>query len=75
MASWLSSIPTGTCANNAAPIGAILTVTDTDTGGSVTCQVVSRGPYGPGRVVDLAETTFARLAPPSHGLINVRVTW
>jgi Lytic transglycolase len=75
LATWLDSIPTGTCANNAAPMGAILTVTDTSTGKSVTCQVVSRGPYDRGRVVDLAEGTFAQLAPPSQGLINVRVTW
>lgn len=75
VASWLDIIPTGTCANNVAPMGAVLTVTDTDTGGSVTCVVVSRGPYGAGRVVDMAVATFARLAPPSDGLINVRVTW
>jgi hypothetical protein len=75
VASWLDTIPAGTCANNVAPMGAILIVTDTDTGASVTCQVVSRGPYVSGRVVDLEEETFARLAPPSQGLINVRVTW
>jgi hypothetical protein len=75
LASWLDIIPAGTCANNIAPMGAVLTVTDTDTGAAVMCQVVSRGPYGSGRVVDLAVETFAQLVPPSQGLINVRVTW
>jgi rare lipoprotein A (peptidoglycan hydrolase) len=75
LATWLDTIPAGTCANNAAPMGAVLTVTDVYTGQSVTCQVVSRGPFGPGRVIDLAKNTFAQLAPPSQGLIDVRVTW
>jgi rare lipoprotein A len=71
----LATIPTGTCANNAAPMGATITITDTATGVSVTCVVVSRGPYAAGRVVDIAEATFARMAPPSQGVIPVRVTW
>ena len=37
--------------------------------------VRSRGPYVQGRVVDLARSTFARLAPPSRGVIDVRVEW
>jgi rare lipoprotein A (peptidoglycan hydrolase) len=56
-------------------MNAILTVTDVHTGASVTCQVVSRGPFGPGRVVDLAIETFSQLAPPSQGVVDVTVTW
>jgi hypothetical protein len=74
-ATWLKTIPTGTCANNAAPIGATITVTDSSSGMTVACVVVSRGPYGPGRIVDLAEATFAALAPPSQGVVSVRVSW
>ncbi|HSS09601.1 MAG TPA: hypothetical protein VLL25_06940 [Acidimicrobiales bacterium] len=56
-------------------MGATLTVTDTATGVSVTCVVVSRGPYGGGMVVDLAAGTFAVLAPLSQGVVSVRVSW
>jgi rare lipoprotein A (peptidoglycan hydrolase) len=56
-------------------MGATLTVTDLSTGASVTCVVVSRGPYGGGRILDMAEPTFAQLADPSVGVIEVRVTW
>jgi len=73
-ATWLNTIPTGTCANNGAPIGATLTVTSSS-GATVVCKVVSRGPYGAGKIVDLAEGTFAELAPPSQGVVGVRVRW
>jgi rare lipoprotein A (peptidoglycan hydrolase) len=73
-ATWLNTIPTGTCANNAAPMGAAITVTSSS-GSTVVCKVVSRGPYGAGRIVDLAEGTFAALAPPSQGVVSVRVGW
>jgi hypothetical protein len=73
-ATWLNTIPTGTCANNAAPMGATITVTSSS-GSTVACKVVSRGPYGAGRIVDLAEGTFAELASPSQGVVSVRVGW
>lgn len=44
-------------------------------GESVTCRVVSRGPFVTGRVVDLAKSTFAKLSPISQGLVGVSVTW
>ncbi len=73
IASWLD-IAAGTCANNAAPMGTVITVTSS-TGVSIQCKVVSRGPFGPNRVVDLAATTFARLGSLSQGLVSVTVTW
>lgn len=72
-ASWLNTIPSGTCANNAAPMGSVITVTSA--GISVTCRVVSRGPFVAGRVVDLAMATFATLGPVSRGLVPVSVSW
>jgi rare lipoprotein A (peptidoglycan hydrolase) len=74
-ATWLDTIPTGTCANNDAAMGEVISVTAVGTGVTVTCRVVSRGPYGAGRIVDLAEATFALLAPPSQGVVAVRVSW
>lgn len=73
VASWLD-ISAGTCANNAAPMGAIITVTSV-AGITITCKVVSRGPFGVGRVVDLARATFAALQLPSRGLVDVSVSW
>jgi len=73
MASWLDTIPAGTCANNTAPMGATITVTNL-LGVSVTCKVVSRGPFVAGRVVDLAKSTFALLGSLGQGLVTVTVT-
>jgi rare lipoprotein A len=73
VASWLS-IAAGTCAENAAPMGAMLTVTNA-AGVSITCKVVSRGPFVSGRVIDLAASTFSQLGPLTQGLISVTVTW
>jgi rare lipoprotein A len=73
-ATWYDSAE-GRCAANVVPLGTLLIVTSRATGASVTCRVVSRGPYGHGRVVDLARRTFARLAPPSAGVIEVVISW
>jgi rare lipoprotein A len=73
VASWLN-IAAGTCANNDAPMGATLTVTNS-VGMSVACKVVSRGPFVAGRVVDLSASTFALLGSLSRGLVSVTVTW
>ncbi len=73
-ATWLATIPTGTCADNGAPMGSTIRVT-TAAGASITCRVVSRGPFAVGRIVDVAKATFALLAPTSQGVVNVRVTW
>jgi rare lipoprotein A (peptidoglycan hydrolase) len=55
-------------------MGSTITIT-TVSGAKATCRVVSRGPFAPGRVVDLAKATFALLAPTSQGVVDVRVTW
>lgn len=73
-ASWYRG-PDGECAHNSAPIGSIIRVTNLDNGRSTTCRVAGRGPYGAGRIVDLTETTFARLAPTSQGVFPARVDW
>jgi rare lipoprotein A (peptidoglycan hydrolase) len=73
-ATWLDTIPTGTCAENNAPMGATLLIT-TASGATATCRVVSRGPYAAGRIVDVAKATFALLASTAQGVVNVRVSW
>jgi len=65
----------GECASNNAPIGTILTITNTDTHASTTCRVAGTGPFVSGRPVDLTQGVFARLAPLSQGTFHVRVSW
>ncbi len=63
------------CAHKTIPKGIVLTVTNINTGGSITCEVGDRGPYVEGRILDLSKYAFSRLANPSTGLIWVKITW
>jgi hypothetical protein len=67
--------PDGTCAHRTLPFGTLVRVTDLANGRTVTCRVADRGPYVSGRILDLAKTTFAQLAPTSTGVIQVRIEW
>lgn len=74
-ASWYNA-PAGSCASPTLPLGTVITVTNLANGATATCTVEGRGPYGGGnRIVDLDQTTFAKLAPLAQGVINVRITW
>jgi rare lipoprotein A len=73
-ASWYAYNP-GQCAHPTIPKGTVVTVTRISTGVSVTCVVTDRGPYDGGRIIDLDRSTFARLADPGAGVIEVRITW
>jgi hypothetical protein len=73
-ASWYPA-PAGTCAHPSLPLGTIVTVTDLANGRTTTCRVADRGPYQGGRIIDLSESTFAQLASPSSGVIEVRISW
>lgn len=63
------------CAHKTIPKGIVLTVTNLNTGASITCEVGDRGPYVEGRILDLSKYAFSRLANPSSGLIWVKITW
>ena len=67
--------PDGTCAHRTLPFGTLVRVTNLANGRTVTCRVADRGPYVSGRILDLAKTTFAQLAPTSTGVIQVRIEW
>jgi rare lipoprotein A len=56
-------------------MGTVVTVTNLANGRKVQCRVADRGPNVAGRIIDLAKTTFDDLAPPSSGVIDVRITW
>lgn len=73
-ASWYDA-PAGTCAHKTAPLGTVITVTNLDNGQTTQCKVADRGPYSGSRIIDLAKTTFAQIADPAAGVINVRISW
>lgn len=57
------------------PFGTYVTVTDGVSGRSVTVVVNDRGPFSPGRIVDLSPEAFERLAPLGRGVLDVRLSW
>jgi rare lipoprotein A len=73
-ASWYDYNP-GECAHQTLPKGTVVTITNLSSGATATCTVTDRGPYGAGRIIDLDKSTFAQLADPSSGIIQVRITW
>lgn len=60
-----------TFAHRSLPFGTRLIVTNQDNGRSVVVRGNDRGPFSPGRVLDLSEAAFARIASPSQGLARV----
>ncbi len=62
------------CASRTVPRGTTVRVTAAS-GASITCTVDDYGPFGAGRIIDLSEQGFSRLASLSTGVISVTVTW
>ncbi len=62
-----------TCAHPSAPFGTRLRVTDLDTGRSVEVTVNDRGPYVPGRIVDVSLAAARKLGIVERGVARVRV--
>jgi peptidoglycan lytic transglycosylase len=60
-------------AHKSLPCGTVVRVEDTDTGRSVEARVTDRGPYVPGRIVDLSWGAFQQLDPTGPGLLHVNV--
>ena len=76
LATWYDPPWSGlTAAHPWLPFGTYVSVTDVDTGRSVTVVVNDRGPFAPGRIIDLSPEAFERLAPVGHGVVNVRLDW
>ena len=57
------------------PFGTDVTVTDLATGRSVTVVIDDRGPFAPGRVIDLSPEAFAQLSPLGRGVVHVGLSW
>ena len=75
IASWFGA-PDGTCAHRTLPMGTIVKVTRIHNGAVASCKVADRGPtLETGRLIDLSDDTFEKLAAKEAGLIDVRIEW
>jgi rare lipoprotein A (peptidoglycan hydrolase) len=76
-ATWyeLEGARAGICAHKTLPFGTIVTVTNTNTGRSIQCEVGDRGPFVDGYIIDLFRTDFEQLAPTSSGWFPAKITW
>ena len=61
------------CAHKYLPFGTKIRVTDKKSGKSVIVRVTDRGPYGPGRVVDLSLAAAKKLGIEKSGLTRVKI--
>lgn len=61
-----------TAAHKYLPFGTIVEVTNMANGKSVQVKINDRGPYGPGRIIDLSSSAFAKIADLSTGVVNVQ---
>ncbi len=75
-ASWYSFAPGEglTAAHPWLPFGTVVTVTNVANGNTVRVVINDRGPFG-GRIIDLSNQAFARIAPLSQGVCQVRLAW
>ncbi|MHB8513703.1 MAG: ubiquitin-like domain-containing protein [Actinomycetota bacterium] len=64
-----------TAAHETLPFGTVVRVTNLDTGASVNVVIRDRGPYVSGRIIDLSEIAFQRIADPGTGIIHVKIRW
>ncbi|HEX7277962.1 MAG TPA: RlpA-like double-psi beta-barrel domain-containing protein [Acidimicrobiales bacterium] len=75
IASWFNA-PDNTCAHRTLPFGTMVKVTRIRNGAVAFCKVNDRGPtIATGRLIDLSMDTFAKLAAPEAGLIDVTIEW
>ena len=76
LATWYDPPWSGfTAASPWIPFGTRVTVRDLSTGRTVIVTIDDRGPFGPGRIIDLSPEAFSSLAPLGHGIIDVGITW
>lgn len=74
IASWYHRVGM-VAAHPSLPMGTEVRVTNVANGRTVTVIINDRGPYVDGRIIDLSDDAFARLAPLDVGTINVRIVW
>ncbi len=72
-ASWYAHTGTLSAANPWMPIGSYAKVTNTANGESVIVRINDRGPFVPGRIIDLDKVAWQKIASLGAGVINVKV--
>ena len=76
LATWYDPPWSGlTAASPWIPFGTHVTVTDVATGQTVIVVISDRGPFSPGRIIDLSPEAFSALSPLGRGVLDVRITW
>ncbi len=73
MASWYSHTGTMSAANPWLPIGSYVKVTNKANGKSVIVRINDRGPFGPGRIIDLDKMAFQKIASLGEGVVEVKM--
>lgn len=72
-ASWYAWTGTMAAANPWLPKGSYVRVTNLDNGKSVIVVINDRGPFVPGRIIDLDKVAFEKIASIGAGVINVKM--
>lgn len=60
-------------AHKTLPFGTRVKVTNLDNGKQVTVRIVDRGPFEPGRIIDLSRVAAARLDLLEDGIVDVKI--
>ena len=63
-----------TCAHRTLPFGTLLKVRNQKNGREVVVKVTDRGPFGPGRIVDLSMAAAREIGMVQQGVVPVEVT-
>lgn len=72
-ASWYAWTGTMAAANPWLPKGSYVKVTNMENGKSVIVVINDRGPFVPGRIIDLDKVAFAKIASVGAGVITVKM--
>ncbi|EKD58851.1 MAG: Rare lipoprotein A [uncultured bacterium] len=72
-ASWYAWTGTLAAANPWLPMGSYVRVTNKANGKQVIVKINDRGPFGPGRIIDLDKVAFAQIASVGAGVIDVKM--
>lgn len=60
-------------AHKTLPFGTRVRVTNLDNGKQVTVRIVDRGPFKPGRIIDLSRVAAGRIELLEDGITNVKI--
>jgi uncharacterized protein YabE (DUF348 family) len=74
-ATWYGQADGLTAAHRTLPFGTVVRVTNLENGRTVTVTIRDRGPLGEGRIIDLSDEAFARIAGLNDGVVRVRIRW